>query len=262
MDDQIDELVKRLHESHQLDTLNFNYRNLREFPSIPNKFTDKLKYLHLDNNKLVFAPEVGRFSQLKELSIEENGLSLIPETYYNLKNLRCLNLNKNDLKCLSREFFQSFQYLTILWLNNCGLLYLPNEIENLKFLETLGAKSNSLQELPENFGALINLKWLNLEENQLDSLPKSFSNLKYLHVLNLGSNKLDKLPQLIYEKNQLTTLLIHKNLIKSINDEDVLCLSSLQRVDLSANTFLKTLKDKNFEFYNQLATLRYFRTEK
>lgn len=262
MDNQIEEIIKRLNGSNQIDTLNLNYRNLRELPPIPNKLNEKLKYIHLDNNKLVFVPEVGRFSQLKELSIEENGLSLIPETYYNLKNLRSLNLNKNDLKCLSREFFLSFQNLTVLWLNNCGLLYLPNEIDNLKFLETFGARSNSLQELPENFGALTNLKWLNLEENQLASLPKSFSNLKSLHVLNLGSNKLDKLPQLVYEKNQLTTLLIHKNLIKSINDEDVLCLSSLQRVDLSANIFLKTLEDKNIEFYNQLATLRYFRTEK
>ena len=135
--DESDDVLKRLEHSKTIDTLNLSNLQLKALPSQLSSL-QHLKYLYLDNNKLIFIPEIGSLINLEELSIENNELSLIPEVYYNLKNLKSLNLSKNHLRILSPSLFKSYQNLTILWLNGCGLMYLPHEIGCLKSLEKLG----------------------------------------------------------------------------------------------------------------------------
>lgn len=177
--ESFESMIKRIEKS-QLESINLSNRDLKEFPAALKTQTN-LKYLYLDSNKLIFAPEIGSFQQLEELSMEDNGLTLIPETYFNLKSLKCLNLNKNPLRCINNMFFNTLQNLSILWLNNCELMYLPKEIGGLKFLEKLGLKSNCLQDLPEEIGNLVNLRWLNLEKNEIVELTDKFQNLKNLN---------------------------------------------------------------------------------
>jgi Leucine-rich repeat (LRR) protein len=254
--DSLEAMIKRLEKS-QLESINLSNRDLKEFPSALKTQTN-LKYLYLDNNKLIFAPEIGNFLQLEELSIEENGLTLIPETYFNLKSLKCLNLNKNPLRCINNMFFNTLQNLSILWLNNCELMYLPKEIGGLKFLEKLGLKSNCLQDLPEEIGSLTSLRWLNLEKNEIGDLSDKFKNLKNLNYLNLSFNKLEKIPNYFYEMNNLNIVLVQHNQIRAFSDEDVLGLSFLNKLDISANPCIKSIKTSNDEFYKQLLCIKTF----
>ncbi len=136
--DDISLVLKRLGDNlDSVDTLNLSNRNLKELPAFIASMT-QLKFLYLDNNKLIFVPEIGKLIQLEEISIENNQLTLIPEDFNNLKNIKLMNLNSNHLKCLSSSLFGNLANLTTLWMNNCELMYLPKEIGSLKSLEKLG----------------------------------------------------------------------------------------------------------------------------
>lgn len=257
-DNELKELSKRLETSRTKDQLNLSNRNLKEIPFFVQQLTN-LKYLYLDNNKLIFVPEIGQFTQLEEISIENNQLTLIPESFCNLKNLKCLNLSKNNLKCISSQIFTSLTSLTSLWLNNCDLMYLPREVSCLKHLEKLGLKCNCLQDVPEELGSLTRLQWLNLEQNQLSSLPEQLSQLKSLAYLNLNKNKFEEIPtNVLLNLKQLNVLNISNNLIKLFKDEDIIGLAHVNKVDLIDNPFIK----KQFDVLERLNPLENFKIKK
>ncbi|RNA40076.1 leucine-rich repeat SHOC-2-like [Brachionus plicatilis] len=252
-----DEVLKRIEQSKTIETLNLSNLQLKALPSQLISLVH-LKYLFLDNNKLIFVPEVGSLVNLEELSIENNEFTLIPEVYYNLKNLKSLNLSKNSLKMLSSKMFESYQNLSILWLNGCGLMHLPKEIRFLKFLEKLGLKDNCLPEVPEEMGELVNLKWLNLEKNEIEILPESFAKLKKLKHLNLAYNRLGEIPRFFIDFKNLNILLLRGNQIKNFTDEFALGLSYLNKCDLRDNLFVNNLKTTNADFFNQILTIDNF----
>ena len=247
--DDINLIFTRVETSHS-DTLNLSNRKLKVLPFLIQK-QSQLKYLYLDDNELIFVPEIGELNQLEEITIENNQLTMIPESFCNLKNLRCLNLSRNRISTINSSVFKCICNLRSLWLNNCELMYLPREIENLKFLEKLGLKSNSLQIIPEEMGLLTNLRWLNVEKNELVSLPSQLKNLKNLNYLNLSKNKFEEIPTEMPFQN-LTILIISNNLIKSLKDDDILSLSLLEKVDLRENPFV--LKNMN----SRLSTIKNF----
>jgi Leucine-rich repeat (LRR) protein len=253
-------LIDRIKDSQIIDSINLSNRNLNEFPQTLKNFL-QLKYLYLDNNKLIFAPEIGNFHSLEELTMEDNGLTLIPETYFNLKNLKLLNFSKNPLRCINDSLFSNFNKLTSLWLNECELMFLPKEIGSLTFLEKLGLRSNLLQDLPEEFGQLVNLKWLCLEKNELQSLPDTFRNLKLIAFLNLSFNKLEDIPEFIFDMSSLNILLLQNNSIRAFKDEHVLGLAFLHKLDMRSNVCIKRVKANQPEFYKQLLSIKSFVVE-
>lgn len=117
-DEDLDAIIENVCKYKGLDSLNLSNKNLKVLPAKLKEAT-QLKYLYLNDNKLMFEPEIGLFVQLEELCIENNQLTLVPDTYSKLKNLKCLNLNRNSLKCLNGSLLASWQYLNILWLNHC-----------------------------------------------------------------------------------------------------------------------------------------------
>lgn len=253
--DDMDLVFKRLGDNLDLvESLNLTNRGLKQLPPF---LTDlkQLKYLYLDYNKLIFVPEIGSLVQLEEMSIENNELSLIPETFNNLTRLKLLNLSKNNIKCLNNSLFTCVTNLTTLWMNNCDLMYLPREIGCLKSLEKLGLKSNALESLPDEIGSLSKLQWLNLEKNEIRELPCEFKHLKLLNYLNMNKNKLEKIPDEVFHLTSLNILLITDNLIKRIKDDEIMGLSTLQKVDFKDNPFLQTMPP---ELYQQLYSINNF----
>lgn len=259
--DEIESIISRSENSKLIDTLNLSNRELKFLPNRISNLTH-LKCLYLDNNRLIFIPEIGSLTQLEELSLENNEITLIPESCLNLKSLKTLNLSKNNLKCLAPNLLPNFVQLSVLWMNECGLMYLPKEIGCLVNLEKLGLKSNRLEDLPDEMGKLMNLKWLNLERNLLyesDRLDASLANLVTLNHLNLNNNKLECVPKFLFNlKKSLNVVLLKSNLIKVLKDEDVLGLSYLTRIDLRDNPCLKQIKAKNSSFYKELLMLKNF----
>lgn len=102
-----------------------------------------------------------------------------------------------DLKTHKFSYTLLGKHVIMLYLCGKGLKYLPESIDQLKFLQILNLGNNNLTELPESIGNLKFLEELILHDNALISVPKSIGNLKNLGVLHLDSNDLTTLPETI-----------------------------------------------------------------
>ena len=97
-----------------------------------------------------------------------------------------------------------------------------------------------------------------MEKNEISKLPDNFNNLKSLNYLNISNNKLEKIAQSIFELKELNVLILANNMINEFNEENLLNLSSLDKVNLSANLFIDKIKKNKPEFYNQLLSINNF----
>lgn len=79
-----------------------------------------------------------------------------------------------------------------------------------------------------------------------------------LKYLNLNKNNLEKFPEEIFSLSDLNILLITNNLIKDMKDDEIMGLSTLQKVDLKDNPFLATIQANKPELYKQLASITNF----
>lgn len=258
MTDDVDSILSRAEQSKSIDSLNLSNRGLKMLPARLSGLVN-LKSLYLDNNKLIFIPEIGNLVQLEELSLENNEITLMPESCLGLRSLKTLNMSRNSLKCLNGSMFASFDQLTVLWLNECGLMYLPKEIGLLVGLEKLGLKSNLLESLPDEFGSLTRLKWLSLENNLLSDLPsQAFGKLVNLSHLNLNKNKLECVPDFFLSNSSLNAVFLRGNQIKLLSDAHVLDLARLSKVDLRDNPCIESIRENDTEFFRELRTLGNF----
>jgi len=80
--------------------------------------------------------------------------------------------------------------LTTLSFRDNQLRAVPGQIGNLASLTVLRLNSNQLIALPEQIGKLTNLTALYLSDNQLTTLPSGITNLTSLTTLALGNNRL------------------------------------------------------------------------
>ncbi len=121
--------------------------------------------------------------QLEELDLSNEydpydryKLTKIPEEVFDLKHLKVLKLNDNQLSTL------------------------PESLGNLINLTELDLSYNQLSILPESLGNISNLTHLYLKNNQLTSVPESLGNLSNLTQLDLNENPLVNPPIAIINK--------------------------------------------------------------
>jgi internalin A len=141
--------------------------------------------------------------RLKELDLgntsDEEKLTTIPSEVFELKWLKKLNLNDNQLRELP-DSIGNLQNLHALHLNNNQLRELPDSIGNLQNLSLLYVTYNQLRELPDSIGNLQNLDILNLKNNQLRELPDFITHIQNLSLLDLSENPLVNPPLEIAER--------------------------------------------------------------
>ncbi|MBX3720095.1 MAG: leucine-rich repeat domain-containing protein [Parachlamydiales bacterium] len=134
-------------------------------------FVQQITYIQLINANLEYLPpEIGLFTNLESLCLDNNMLRMLPESLCNLIALRRISLTSNKLTCL------------------------PNAFGNLHSLQEALLHNNQLKSLPASISSLTNLHSLQLAGNHLSTLPPSICNLPALATLNLNNNKLCALP--------------------------------------------------------------------
>lgn len=103
-----------------------------------------------------------------------------------------LDLGKLDLATIEwHPRVLATSSLTVLYLNDGGLDFLPEEIIFLSQLKRLYLDNNNLQTLPANVSQMGSLEILSAYGNELTSLPPNMSSLIHLYLLRLGGNDLD-----------------------------------------------------------------------
>jgi internalin A len=149
-------------------------------------------------------------SRATELDLSGLGLTALPESIGQLRDVHSLRLFENRLEALPESIGQ-FSQLTGLRLWGNRLRALPESIGQLERLELLDISRNKLTALPESVGQLTQLRGLYAWGNRLSALPKSIGELGQLQRLSLSENKLAALPESLQKLDGLEELYLHGN---------------------------------------------------
>lgn len=110
-----------------------------------------------------------------------------------------------DIGILPQNFF-NLEHTEELYLQNCGLTYIQEDILNLSRLKDLKLGGNRLSTLPQSIGYLKELRILTVWMNDLVQLPEEIGFLINLKGLDLSSNPIRKLPDSIVNLVNLEVL--------------------------------------------------------
>ena len=233
-----------------LEVLNLNYNLLQALSDNVFRFNRKLKELHLGNpwnlyqhNKRMFEflhdlevidlsdwhidyseteALLNGLTKLKEIFLHKNYYEYFNMTFFNqFENLTILDLNDNKLEDLIDNSMQNLTNLKEFYIQGNYLEILTeNTFTGLDSLEILWLGYNSISSIPSNtFDSLNNLKELSLVFNKIAILPHGiFENLQNLRSLHLGINVITDLPTGIFKSLvNLESINIYNNKIKSLN---------------------------------------------
>jgi Leucine-rich repeat (LRR) protein len=144
--------------------------NLLEDMSIPKGFDEKLTQLEVVNfsgNMLTQFPyQLLNMSNLKEIYLGSNKISVLPRNYELLQKLEVLYLGGNQLIRIIPDELCQLRNLTSLNLSNNQINFLPNNLAKLKKLKSLALHGNNLTTLPVELVKL-NIQELSLRNNPL-----------------------------------------------------------------------------------------------
>jgi hypothetical protein len=168
-----------------------------ELPSLPAEVQLEaiehlsLKRMGLNDDVAYF---LKHFKGLRSLELTGNRVTRLPQVLQQMKHLRRLYLDNNQLQLTeyTRTKLADLRTLTVLNLNDNPLLD-PPSVSKMFELETLALRSCRLKSLPTGFTLLPGLKSLDLRENDIASLPAWLfdANRDKPENINLGRNPLD-----------------------------------------------------------------------
>ncbi|KAL4273559.1 hypothetical protein GQ457_13G004100 [Hibiscus cannabinus] len=235
--------------------------------SLPN-----LKRLRLAINQLVgsFPMSITNASQLSVLDMASNYISgSIPDTFGNLRNLKLLNLEANNLTSSGMSFLSSLTNcrgletlgfggntliggklpslignlsgsLVVFSAYTCNIRgSIPIEIGNLSRLINIDLSRNKLTgTIPPSIGGLEELQSLLLSYNKLEgSIPSELCHLNKLAYLDLTSNKLSgPIPSCLGNLFSLRNLVLGSNMFSSSIPSTLTRLGDLLILNLSSNS--------------------------
>lgn len=149
-------------------------------------------------------PDLTAFENLASLSLDNCGITEIPDSIRSLRNLKALALDKNRVTELPQALFQlPLHYLSI---NANELSELDPAISQLSSLKELRLDNNIIVSLPPQIGNLHDLEILSVERNQLAKLPAAIGSLTKLEQLYLRSNPITELPPDLLQLDAVSSL--------------------------------------------------------
>lgn len=228
---EIVELPSQIETLMYLVSFKMRHNHLRRLP-VSLWSLKTLTTLDLSNNELegILPKELGNLNRLRELGLEGNKLTQLPET------------------------IQELVYLEVLRVESNRLMALPSTIGRLKNLKTLSAHSNQIAELPMSFRSLTRLLTLDLKKNWLVTVNDAFLELTSIKYIDLRQNKLTVFPMLSKTNTSLDQLYLGFNLLGEIPEDIVLSVKeSLTVLDVRDNK-LQRMSSRIPELY-RLKTL-------
>ena len=206
---------------------------------------EKVKSLHLKDNKLTNLTGLENLTQLKTLYLSKNKLTDVT-SLEKLTQLTTLYLTDNQMTDV--KGLEKLTQLTFLLLDKNKLTNVKG-LENLTQLKTLKLRYNQLADVT-SLKKLTQLTKLDLYKNQL-TVVKGLENLTELTSLNLGGNKLTDVKGL-ENLTQLTSLSLGNNKLADVKGLEN--LTQLTSLSLSQNELTDV---KGLENLTQLTRLSF-----
>jgi Leucine-rich repeat (LRR) protein len=148
--------------------------------------------------------KIDELNNLLQFDIPNNQVDSLPESFYNLKKIKNVELENNKIETISPligklENLQSFD------IGDNPLKSLPNELCNSKRLEFLVLENTKITKLPKCLGNLENLQWINVSGTQLTEFPLEILNAPNLNQVDAKGLKLANYKQVksICEKRNI-----------------------------------------------------------
>ncbi|RKH70319.1 leucine-rich repeat domain-containing protein [Corallococcus aberystwythensis] len=154
------------------------------------------------------AKKLAEPDKVKSLTLENKGLTSLPEELFLFRKLEKLNLRHNNLRTLPEELGQLTE-LRELNLEGNGLLALPESMGELKKLRVLNLSTNCLWRLPESLAGCVELRWVNLINNPYAYVRRAFGSWQQVKLMFDFPEVLTRLPKLevlTFEGTPLRTL--------------------------------------------------------
>lgn len=111
----------------------------------------------------ILFPELLNYENLKRLELWENGLKILPDSFFKLSGLEALYIC-DELVELSPKI-EHLSKLTFLDLNGNRLMQIPSELENLHHLKELNLSHNNIEHFDINVEKMPDLRSIDLQYN-------------------------------------------------------------------------------------------------
>lgn len=157
-------------------------------------------------------------TEVKSLDLSDTKLNDLPADILKLTNLDKIDLGSNpDINLIQTfELLKKIKTLKTIWITDCKLKTIPNNISELKGLEEIWLDDNELTEFPEPIKKLENLQYLRLFNNEIKNVNFDNNDLPNLTYINLCYNKFEIFPVELSKLNNLKRIIIWYNSINSI----------------------------------------------
>ena len=171
---------------------------------------DSLRILKIVNEKRKIKEiplGVGKLSNLVQFDIPNNEVTFIPESFYNLKKIKNIELKNNKIDSVSSKIGQLVNVQSLGIADN-PLRHIPSEICNLKKMKYLDLDNTKITELPKCLGELQNIDWIHISGTQLTEFPIEILNSPNLQSVQANEIKLKNYKEVkaICEKKKITFL--------------------------------------------------------
>lgn len=122
-------------------------------------------------------------------------------------------------------------------MDNNQLTALPDQLSNLKFLKSLTASGNQLQEFNSVLCEMSKLEFVNVSGNRIKCLPDDMSHFSAVE-LNLNGNQLPRLPASVAKSERLKVLRVEENVLSLEGVPlELLAKSNVSLLCLDGNVF-------------------------
>lgn len=152
----------------------------RAKPKLVHQFFEKLE------------PQFEELLNIKSISFFNLNLDKIPLSIFKIKTLEYFSVQMNPIFSSKNLFsnLDSLPNLSRLFLYDCRLDYIPENIGNLIKLKELDLSANRLKELPASMRFLTELEELHISQNDFIEFPYVVLEFKKLRKLSLNFNNL------------------------------------------------------------------------